>query len=184
MTSLFHFEDRVHRRSLPRAESLPLLFPLLLCQVLEYIGFPVEPRLERRRGCEATLTIDRWRARPRAFHLPPPGSDEDDKADDSPQGDMSPIAEHTQEPPAPASPVPPPVSSTPASVPQALMPSTPLETLGPLPTVWPYIVGPSTSASPPQYITLSARDFLALMETVRTFSATTASFAASQDTLA
>ena len=27
MTSLFHFEDRVHRRSLPRAESLPLLFP-------------------------------------------------------------------------------------------------------------------------------------------------------------
>ena len=27
MTSLFHFEDRVHRRSLPRAESMPLLFP-------------------------------------------------------------------------------------------------------------------------------------------------------------
>ena len=73
MTSLFHFEDRVHRRSLPRVESLPLLFPCLLCQVLVHIGFPVEPRLERRRGCEATLTIDRWRARPRAFHLPPPG---------------------------------------------------------------------------------------------------------------
>ena len=47
MTSLFHFEDRVHRRSLPRAESLPLLFPRLLCQVLEHIGFPVEPRIER-----------------------------------------------------------------------------------------------------------------------------------------
>ena len=31
MTSLFHFEDRVHRRSLPRAESLPMLFPRLLC---------------------------------------------------------------------------------------------------------------------------------------------------------
>ena len=26
MTALFHFEDRVHRRSLPRAESTPLLF--------------------------------------------------------------------------------------------------------------------------------------------------------------
>ena len=38
MTSLFHFEDRVHRRSLPRAESLPLLFPRLLCQVLEHMG--------------------------------------------------------------------------------------------------------------------------------------------------
>ena len=60
MTSLFHFEDRVHRRSLPRAESLPLLFPRLFCQVLGHIGFPNEPRLERRRGCKDTLTIDRW----------------------------------------------------------------------------------------------------------------------------
>ena len=60
MTSLFHNEDRVHRRSLPRVESTPLLFPRLLCQVLEHIGFPAEPRLERRRSYEATLTIDRW----------------------------------------------------------------------------------------------------------------------------
>ena len=74
MTSLFHFEDRVHRRSLPRAESLPPLFPRLLCQVLEHIEFPAEPSIERRCGCKATLTIDRWRARPRAFHLPPPGT--------------------------------------------------------------------------------------------------------------
>ena len=64
MTSLFHFEDRVHSRSLLRGESLPLLFPRLLCQVLEHIGFPAEPRIERCRGCEATLTIDRWQARP------------------------------------------------------------------------------------------------------------------------
>ena len=91
MTSLFHFEDRVHRWSLPRAESMPLLFPRLLCQILEHIGFPAKPRLERRRGCEATLTVDRWRARPRAFHLPPLGSDEDELAADSPQGDLSPI---------------------------------------------------------------------------------------------
>ena len=34
MTSLSHFEDRVHRRSFPPAESMPLLFPQLLCQVL------------------------------------------------------------------------------------------------------------------------------------------------------
>ena len=59
MTSLFHFEDKVHRQSLPRAESMPLLFPRLLCQVLEHIEFPAKPRLECRRGCEATLTIDR-----------------------------------------------------------------------------------------------------------------------------
>ena len=58
MTFLFHFEDRVHRWSLPCAESMPLLFPRLLCQILEHIRFPAERRLERRRGCEATLTVD------------------------------------------------------------------------------------------------------------------------------
>ena len=73
MTSLFHLEDRVLHWSLPRAKSLHLLFPRLLCQVLEHIGFLTEPRLERRRGCE-----------PRAFHLPPPGSDEDELVDDNP----------------------------------------------------------------------------------------------------
>ena len=91
MTSLFHFEDKVHRQSLPRAESLPLLFPRLLCHVLEHIGFSAKPRIERRHGCEATLTNDRLRARPRAFHLPPPGSDEDKPDDDSPRRDLSPI---------------------------------------------------------------------------------------------
>ena len=192
MTSLFHLEDRVHRWSLPRAESMPLLFPLLLYQVLEHIGFSAEPRLEHRCDCEATLTIDRWRARPSAFHLPPPGSDEDEPATNSPQGDLSPIAEHTEEPPAPASSVPPPVPLAPpttalvapASVPQAPMPSTPLEPLAPMPTAQTYIAGPSTSAPPQQYITLSTRDFLTIMEAVRTFSATAASFAASQATLA
>ena len=132
MTSLFHFEDRIHRRSLPRAESLPLLFPSLLCQVLEHIRFPTEPRIERRRYCEATLTIDRWWARPRAFHLPPLGSDEDEPDDDSPCRDLSPIVEHTKEPLAPFSPISPSVSSAPPATPlvapalvtQAPMPST------------------------------------------------------------
>ena len=138
MTSLFHFEDKVHRRSLPRDESLRLVFPRLLCQVLEHIGFLAEPRIKRRRGCEATLTIDRWRARPRAFHLPPLGSYEDEPDDDSPRRDLSPLVEHTGEPPTPVSPVFPPVSSAPQATHGA----------------------------------------------VRTFSATTASFAASQATLA
>ena len=31
MTSLLHFEDKVHRKGLARAESLPLLMPRLLC---------------------------------------------------------------------------------------------------------------------------------------------------------
>ena len=191
MTSLFHFEDRVHRLSLPRAESLPMLFPRLLCQVLEHIGFPAEPCLERRCVCETILTVERWRARPRPFHLPPPGSDEDEPDDDSPRRDLSPIVEHLGGRPAPVSLVSPPVSSAPpapppvapASVPQAAMPSTSPQTSGSMPTVRSDMAGPSTSAHPPQYFTLSARDFLALMETVRTFSATTTSFAASQAAL-
>ena len=34
MTSLMHFEKKVHWKGLVRAESLPLLLPRLLCQVL------------------------------------------------------------------------------------------------------------------------------------------------------
>ena len=90
-----------------------------------------------------------------------------------------------------APPATPPVSSAPpatppvapASVPQASMPSTSPQTSGYMPTVRSDMAGLSTSAQPPQYITFSTRDFLALMETVRTFLTTTASFAASQAAL-
>ena len=70
MTSLFHFEDKVHRRSLFRVESMPLLFPRLLCQVIEHMGFPDDPRLEHRRDSAASITIDRWRLLPRSAPLP------------------------------------------------------------------------------------------------------------------
>ena len=60
MTSLFHFKDKVHHKSLPRGDSMSLLFPRLLCHVLEHIGFPDEPRSDRRRDCEAIIIVDRW----------------------------------------------------------------------------------------------------------------------------
>ena len=60
MTSLFHFEDKVHRRNLSRVEAIPLLFPRLLSQVLEHLGFPTEPHLKRRRVCEAIFTLEKW----------------------------------------------------------------------------------------------------------------------------
>ena len=47
MTTLLHFEEKVHRKDLARAEAIPLLMPRLLCQVLEHLGFPEEPRIER-----------------------------------------------------------------------------------------------------------------------------------------
>ena len=70
MTSLFHFEDKIHHRSLSRAESTPLLFPRLLCQVLEHIGFPNEPSLERRPDSAASLAINRWQLLPCSVPLP------------------------------------------------------------------------------------------------------------------
>ena len=108
--------------------------------MLKHIGFLAEPRLEHRRSCEATIAIYRWRARPRAFHLPPTGSDEDEPAGDSPRGDLSLIAEHTGDALAPISPVSPPVSLAlpttvpvaPTLVPQTPMNSAPLEPSGPI----------------------------------------------------
>ena len=43
MTSLMHFEEKVHRKGLVRAESLPLLMPRLLSQVLEHLDFSEKP---------------------------------------------------------------------------------------------------------------------------------------------
>ena len=71
MTSFLHFEDKVHRRNLTRAEAIPLLFTRLLCQILEHLGFPEEPQLERRRVFQDILTIDRWPHLPRTQHLSP-----------------------------------------------------------------------------------------------------------------
>ncbi|RVW18536.1 hypothetical protein CK203_101330 [Vitis vinifera] len=41
--------EKVHRKKLLRADAIPLLFPRLLCQILEHLGYPSEPQLERRR---------------------------------------------------------------------------------------------------------------------------------------
>ena len=132
MTSLFHFEDKVHHRNLTRAESLPLLFPRLLCQMLEHMGFSAQPRLERRQHCEAILTVDRWQLLPRAPNLPPQDIIGDIAVDHP--------GEDTEEPqiaPSTAPAVIAPLPTSPAS-------SAPL--VPPAPTA---SLGPSTSAPQP-----------------------------------
>ena len=84
MTTLFHFEDKVNRRHLTKAESTPLLFSRFLCQVLEHIGFPTKPMLEFRCDREAILTVDQWQIMPRSYRLLPPDPDEDQQAADLP----------------------------------------------------------------------------------------------------
>ena len=69
MTSLMHFEEKVHRKGLVRADSLPLLMPRLLCQVLEHMGFPEEPRIEMRVRCPLVLSVERVMTMPVSFHL-------------------------------------------------------------------------------------------------------------------
>ena len=69
ITALLHFEDKVHRKGLARAESLPLLIPRLLCQVLEHLDFPEEPRIERRIRCPQVLTMERAMVMPISFLL-------------------------------------------------------------------------------------------------------------------
>ena len=69
MTSLMHFEEKVHRKDLVRAENIPLLMPRLLCQVLEHMGFPEEPRIERRVRCPLVMSVEQVMTMPVSFHL-------------------------------------------------------------------------------------------------------------------
>ena len=69
LTSLLNFEDKVHRKGLARVESLPLLMPRLLSQVLEHLGFPEEPRIERRIRCPQVLSMERAMVMPISFLL-------------------------------------------------------------------------------------------------------------------
>ena len=140
MTALFHFEDKVHHRHSTRAESAPLLFPRLLCQVLEHIGFPAEPRLECHHDHMAILTVDRWQIMPRSYHLQPPDPNEDQSASDLPVEEQPPPAMHTEEHQVPTSIVPAPLPTAPAS-------SAPPEPTTPNTTLID-VVGLSTSVPP------------------------------------
>ena len=91
MASLLQFEEKVHRKDLARAESLPLLMPRLLCYVLEHLGFPEEPRLEMRVRCPLVMSVERVMTMPVSFPIRPqdqeevPGQEaEDHHTDDIP----------------------------------------------------------------------------------------------------
>ena len=60
MAALLYFEEKVHWKKLLRADAIPLLFPMLLCQILEHLGYPAEPQHERRRICWEIFTLDKW----------------------------------------------------------------------------------------------------------------------------
>ena len=60
IAALLYFEEKVHWEKLLQADAIPLLFPTLLCQILEHLGYPAEPQLERKHICQEIFTLDRW----------------------------------------------------------------------------------------------------------------------------
>ena len=161
MTSLLHFEDKVHRKGLARAETLPLLMPRLLSQVLEHMGFPEEPRIERRIRCTQVLSMERSLTMPISFVLRQQDQEEvlDEIAEDPPRGeDLVPEVEVEVERslvPDLSPPSPPPPPSAPA----------PADTADPSYTV----------QQSPKHVHVSSRELAAVMDVVCSLATTQAS---------
>ena len=135
MATLLYFEEKVHRKKLLRADAIPLLFPRLLCHILEHLGYPVEPQLERRRICREIFTLDRWTSMTAcgADQGAPVGPEHPDQPEEPVE-----IPTNTP-PPAPAVAFTDPIPKVPPSAPQAT-PQTP--------SVIPPIIEQSPSSEP------------------------------------
>ena len=165
MTSLLQFEEKVHRKDLARAESIPLLMPRLLCYVLEQMGFPEESRIEMRDRCPQVVSVDRVMTMPVHFHIRPQDREEvpGEEAEDA----------HRDDPPAPE----PEVQGTPIS--NRSPPSPPHTTSAAAPTDTP---GPSYSAHhSPEYTHVSSREIAGVMDAICTLAATQATQHAAQE---
>ena len=143
MTSLMHFEEKVHRKGLVRAESLPLVMSRLLCQVLEHLGFPEEPRIEMRVRCPLVLSMERVIAMPISFIFQQ--QDQEEVPAPEPEVERSPVPHMS--PPSPH----PHATSTAAA-----------DTPGPL----------YTSHHSPEYIHASSREIAGVMDAICFLAAT------------
>ena len=161
MTALLHFEEKVHRKGLARAEGLPLLMPRLLSQVLKHLGFPEEPRIERRIRCTQVLSTKRSLYMPISIVLQQQDQEEvaDEVAEDPPRGeDHVPEVEVEVE----RSPVPDLSPSSPPPLPSAPAPA---DTAGPS----------YTAQQSPEHIHISSRELAAVMDAVCALATTQAS---------
>ena len=157
MASLLQFEEKVHRKDLARAETLPLLMPRLLCYVLEQLGFPEEPRLEMRVRCPLVMSVERVMTMPVSFHIRPqdhkevPGQEaEDHHTDDIP----APEPEVQRTPILDRSPPSPPHTTSAAAV----------------DTPWPFY----SAYHSPEYSHASSREIAGVMDAICSLAATQA----------
>nr|CAN74584.1 hypothetical protein VITISV_017113 [Vitis vinifera] len=162
MTSLLHFEEKVHQKKLQRADGIPLLFPRLICQILEHLGYPEQPRLERRRHCREDFSLDKWhhlvayfapQGAP-AVHAPP----ELPRDEQIPQAQQDEILTETP-PPAPA-------AHPSVHMPEAIHPTSPITQGAPL--VVPATPAPPSSSEPT--VTVSLTEFRGLVRSLQTLS--------------
>ena len=155
MTSLLHFEEKVHRKDLARVQAFPLLIPRLLIQVLEHLRFPEEPRIERRISCTQVLSTERSLYMPLSTILQQQEEASDDVAEDPPRGEHPvPEVEVERTPVPDSSPlVPPPTAPA------------PIDTAGPS----------YTTQQSPEHIHVSLRELAAVMDVVCTLATTQAS---------
>ena len=165
MTSLLQFEEKVHRKDLARAESIPLLIPRLLCYVLEQMGFPDEPGIEMRDRCPHVVSVDRVMTMPVSFHIRP----QDQEEVPGQEGEDA----HRDDPPAPE----PEVQRTPTPIPYRSPPSPPHTTSAAADTP-----GPSYSAyHSPEYTHASSREIAGVMDAICILAATQAAQHAAQE---
>ncbi|RVW22724.1 hypothetical protein CK203_099385 [Vitis vinifera] len=61
--------EKVHRKKLQRADTIPLLFLRMLCHILEHMGYPTEPHLERRHHYQELSSHNRT-SFPRSLYPP------------------------------------------------------------------------------------------------------------------
>ena len=159
MTALLHFGDKVHRKGLARAESIPLLMPRLLCQVLEHLGFPEEPLIERRFRCPQVLLMERAMVMPISFLLQQQDQEEvpDQEAEDLHRTDS-----HAPEPEVQRSPV---LDMSPPSPPLPTSTTAPADTPGPS----------YTAQHSPEYVHVSSREIAGVMDAICSLASTQAS---------
>nr|CAN78531.1 hypothetical protein VITISV_043800 [Vitis vinifera] len=164
MTSLLHFEEKVHQKKLQRADVIPLLFPRLLCQILEHLGYPGEPCLERRRHCREDFSLDKWHHL--AAYFAPQGAPDVPPPPELPQDEQLPQAQQDEiltntTPPAPTAHIS-------VHMPEATLPASPITQPAP-PVV------PATSAPPPSSeptVTVSLTELRGLVHSMQTLSTT------------
>ena len=167
MTSLLQFEEKVHRKDLARAESIPLLMPRLLSYVLEQMGFPEEPGIEMRDRCPQVVSVDRVMTMPVHFHIRPQDREEvpGQEADDHHVEDIPAHEPEVQRTPTPIS------DHSPPSPPHTISAAAPTDT-----------PGPSFSAhQSPEYTHVSSREMAGVMDAICTLAATQAAQHAAQE---